>query len=165
MFGLAVRDSTDLRLIARIRRSKSGIYYLMPRNERGWDPHASYHADGTRHVRMHGEKSFVTSHQPLGDSFKGVVPFFWESIQPGEIRYTRPFDRSRFTDVFEIGATAFSPTEVRVIAVDLSEPGGSALLGPSTDVIAQHVFRDAIPWILVTVWRGPSVTPLGAVHG
>lgn len=59
-----------------------------------------------------------------------------------------------FADVFEIPHERLPPDEHHTLAVDLVEPGKDALAGPWREVASQKCFQDALPWILVTLWRG-----------
>src|SRR5262245_42292174 len=47
LFAVAVPDSTSLWLVLWVRWSaKSECFVVVPRNDREWDAHASYHRDG-----------------------------------------------------------------------------------------------------------------------
>jgi hypothetical protein len=156
MYAVAVRDREDLRLLCRIRRSRErDIYVLLPRDEPGWDPHASYHQDGTRHVRSHGRRFLIDHRQTPDETFRGAESVFALALQPGEVALLRiPCRPTEFSDVFEIGREHFLPREHHTLAVDLVEPGHHALAGPWREVVMQKWFRDTVPWILVTLWRG-----------
>jgi hypothetical protein len=66
-YAVAVREGSDLWLTTWIRRSPKGdVYVLTPRGDRGWNPHASYHRDGTFHMKSHGQKfGAAQKRQPL----------------------------------------------------------------------------------------------------
>src|SRR5208283_1418998 len=50
-YAVAVREGSDLWLTLWVRRSRKGEFFVMvPRGDRGWDPHTSYHLDGTLHM-------------------------------------------------------------------------------------------------------------------
>src|SRR5260370_33511364 len=58
MIAVAVRDEEDLFLWLRIRRARSGIYYMIPTGRTGpeWkksDPHATAHQDGRSHRKSY----------------------------------------------------------------------------------------------------------------
>lgn len=156
MYAVAIRDHEDLRLVCRIRRSPGrDVYVLFPRDEPGWDPHASYHRDGVRHVRAHGGRYLVDQRQRPDESFRGAESVFALALQPGEVpRLKTPCRTDRFSEVFEIAGENFPPEEHHTLVVDLVEPGHGALAGPWREVVAQRSFRDNVPWILVTLWRG-----------
>ena len=49
-YAVVVREGSDLWLTLWVRRSpKPEFFVFMPRSDRGWDPHASYHRNGTLH--------------------------------------------------------------------------------------------------------------------
>src|SRR4051812_37873457 len=53
-YAVAVRDGSDLWLVLWVRRSRKGEFFVMvPRSDGKWDPHTSYHLDGTLHVKSH----------------------------------------------------------------------------------------------------------------
>ena len=71
-YAVAVREGTDLWLVLWIRRSRKGEFFIMmPRGDREWDPHASYHLDGRFHQKSYGQKMAVQQRQALA-SFRGV---------------------------------------------------------------------------------------------
>jgi hypothetical protein len=149
-------------LLCRIKRSRKGdAYFLMPRDEPGWDPHASYHRDGTRHVRSHGGKFLVSKVQKPDGSFRGTEGLYAMAIQPGEVPLLNtPCAREEFSEVFEIGGEQLPIEEHHTLAVDLAEPGYSDILVLGKEIVAQKSFQDSSPWILVTLWRGLlPVTP------
>jgi hypothetical protein len=156
MYAVAVRDRGDLWLLCRIRRPRGGdIYVLLPRDEPGWDPHASYHQDGMRHVRSHNGRYLLDQRQRPDESFQGAESVFALAIQPGEVGLLKtPCTPEQFSDVFEINRQHLPLEEHHTLAVDLVEPGHEALTGPWREVVVQKWFRDAVPWILVTLWRG-----------
>lgn len=157
MYAVAVRDREDLWLLCRIRRSRRGdIYVLLPRDEPGWDPHASYHQDGMRHVRSHNGRYQLDQRQRPDASFQGADSVFALAVQPGEVvgLLKTPCTPEQFSDVCEINRKRLPVEEHHALAVDLVEPGYEALAGPWREVVVQKWFRDAVPWILVTLWRG-----------
>ncbi len=156
MYAVAVREHTDLWLLCRIRRSSKGdVYVLFPRDEPSWDPHASYHKDGSRHVRSHGGKYLTNQCQKPDESFRGAESVFALAIQPGEAGMLNvPCAPGDFSDVFEIAGEQLPREEHHTLAVDLVEPGTGATAGPWREIVIQKSFRDALPWILVTLWRG-----------
>ena len=156
MYAVAVRDVSSLRLFCRIRRSRNGdIYVLMPRDEPGWDPHASYHSDGWYHIRSHGWKHLPTLRQKPDASFRGVETVFEFTIQPGEASTLSDLcTPQKFNDVFEIPLEDLPPGEYHPLRVDLVEPGKDVHLAPWREHVRQKCFRDREPWLLVSLWRG-----------
>ena len=71
-YGVALRDESGLWLTLWIRCAPKGdVYILYPRGEQKWDPHASYHHDGTFHQKSHGRKAPLPEdkRQPLTAAF------------------------------------------------------------------------------------------------
>ncbi|MGH9785256.1 MAG: hypothetical protein ACRD88_13825 [Terriglobia bacterium] len=156
MYGVAVRHDAGLRLLCCIKRAREGdIYYLIPRKERGWNPHVSYHRDGKRFVKSYDGKVLVSKVQRPDKSFRGTEGLFAMAIQPRELPLLEtPCVADKFSEVFEITRDQFPPEELHTLAVDLVEPGYSTIPFLGKEAIAQRTFRDASPWILVTLWRG-----------
>ncbi len=156
MYAVAVRDDNGLRLLARVRRSKAGdIYFLIPRDDPDWNPHASYHQSGASFVRSYKWKHLSTQRQKPNCTFRGVKTVFALAIQPGEVAlHTTPCVVGEFNEVFEIPSNQFPQAEHHTLVVDLVEPGNSAAAGPWKEIVLQKSFQDAVPWILITLWRG-----------
>jgi len=156
MYAVAVRHDADLQLLCRIRRSKTGdVYFLIERDEFFGDPHASYHRSGTRHVKSHNHTYFTSHIQKPDQSFRGTEPVFAMAIQAGEVtKLQTPCLSEQFSEVFEIDCIQMPPEEHHTLAVDLIEPGHSAIPVLGKEAVVQRSFRDAAPWILVTLWRG-----------
>ncbi len=75
----------------------------------------------------------------------------------GDVYFLIPRDEpgsEQFSEVFEIDHPQIPPEEHHTLAVDLVEPGYSAIPVLGREAIVQRTFRDAAPWILVTLWRG-----------
>jgi hypothetical protein len=62
-YAVAVPDGSDLWLALWVRLSP---------NDRAWDPHTSYHLDGTFHMKSHDRKMLVQKRQPLLGPFRGT---------------------------------------------------------------------------------------------
>jgi hypothetical protein len=164
LHAIAVTDAQGLHLVARVARRPSGIYYLIPRDTEAfqidsdvnWDPHASYHADGSHHVKSFGRLALTrTKRQPLDSSFSGAEPLFAQSFQPGELtRLPVLSDAPAFANVFEIPIDRLNPAEHYTMALDLLSPGSGRLGGPWLEAVLEHSFREASPWIHATLWRG-----------
>ena len=56
-YAVAVREGSDLWLTLWVRRSRKGEFFIMlPTSDRDWDPHTSYHRDGTLHMKSYDRK-------------------------------------------------------------------------------------------------------------
>jgi hypothetical protein len=73
-YAVAVPDGSDLWLALWVRLSPKGEFFVMtPMSDRAWDPHTSYHLDGTFHMKSHDRKMLVQKRQPLlGPFFRGT---------------------------------------------------------------------------------------------
>lgn len=162
--AIAVRDAQGLHLVARVARRPSGIYYSIPRDAKAfqidsaenWDPHASYHADGTHHIKSFGQLALTrVKRQPLSSAFSGAEPLFAQSFQPRDL-HNLPMlsDASVFADVFEIPVDRLTSADHYTLALDLLAPGARRLRGPWLEAVLEHSFQDALPWIHATLWRG-----------
>jgi len=70
---VAVREGSHLWLTLWVRRSPKGEFFVMvPRGDRDWDPHTSYHFDGTFHMKSFGNKFITQKRQPLTGQFGGT---------------------------------------------------------------------------------------------
>jgi len=164
LYAIAVSDALGLHLVARVARRHTGIYYLIPRDakafqidsDENWDPHASYHADGTHHVKSFGQTVLKpVKRQPLSNTFSGAEPLFAQSFQPGEL-HNLPLlsSTSTLADVFEIPADRLTPVDHYTLALDLVAPGATRLAGPWLEAVLEHSFQDGSPRIHATLWRG-----------
>ena len=73
-YAVAVNDGGNLWLMLWVRRSKKGEFFVMvPRGDKDWNPHTSYHLDGTLHMKSYGHKSLPPPKcQPLTGAFHGT---------------------------------------------------------------------------------------------
>jgi hypothetical protein len=73
LYAVAVRENSDLWLTLWVRASPRQFFVFMPRGDRRWDIHASYHRDGTLHQKGFGHKSVLSKKlQPLTGTFRGT---------------------------------------------------------------------------------------------
>ena len=71
-YAVAVQEGSDLWLTLWVRCSRKGEFFVMlPRGDRDWNPHASYHSDGTLHIKSSGDKVIERKNQPLTGTFRG----------------------------------------------------------------------------------------------
>jgi hypothetical protein len=72
-YAVACREGDDLWLTLWVRRSPKGAFFVMvPRGDREWDPHSSYHLDGKFHSKSYDKKMMVQQRQPLTGAFHGT---------------------------------------------------------------------------------------------
>lgn len=155
MYAVAVRDSGDLYLILRIRRSPSGdVYHLVPRDRKDWNPHTSYHSSGQFHAKGYGRKALVLQRQQPDSKFSGNENVTTIGIAADEHRANGILCPEEFDEVFEIPLGELRPERYRThLSVDLTEPGGQAIITPGATILRQKAFQDAEPWIMVTLFE------------
>jgi len=152
-YAVAVREDDELWLTAWVKRSPKGdIYFLLPRNDGCWNPHMSYHRDGTFHSKSFGHKALFSSRkrQPLTSGFSGVEHMgMFAGYGPKTVGAI--CDPSAFSQIVEILPGILGPRD-GFVAVDLIEPGCDPLelFNP---VLQGQVFRDAVPWIVIRVGK------------
>src|SRR5262245_55716093 len=71
-YAIGIEDDNGLGLTCWIRRSAKGEIFLMIPREADFDPHTSYHIDGTYHSKSYGRADYTQKRQPLGPTFKGT---------------------------------------------------------------------------------------------
>ena len=149
LYAVAIRDGSNLWLTLWVRRAREDVYVMVPRAERKWTPHASYHADGALHVKSYGLKTVSASRQPLTVAFKGTesVCCFAGHDTNGVI-----CDPANFAGVVEVAPGVLGPHH-GVVCVDLVEPGTEPLTAfPQGKIIQREIFCDAFPRVAITIW-------------
>jgi hypothetical protein len=75
-------------------------------------------------------------------------------IAPGEARrLNTPCDVTDFQGVLEIPVNEITPGDRTHIAIDLTDANGTAIITPGSRIIRQTTFKDAFPWLLVTMFE------------
>jgi hypothetical protein len=149
-YAVAVREGSDLWLALWVRRSRKGEFFVMiPRTDRDWDPHTSYHLDGTLHMKSHDCKMVTKKAQPLTGAFKGTESLgAFSGYAPKSIGAI--CDRSPFSGLVEVAPGVLGPRD-GTVAVDLVEPGCEPMALPWTNGAKREVFKDFLPWVVITV--------------
>lgn len=153
--AIAVRD-VDLRLEASVvRKAASDVYLNFHRDhDPNWKPHASYHASGQFHHKSYGQKlQAPTTGQKPDCAFKGTKNLASFGLAAGEhLLLNQPCDPSKFSEVFEIPAALLRPEKYSTyVYTDLVEPGVAPVLFPGATILKQATFKDAEPWIVITL--------------
>jgi hypothetical protein len=149
LYGVAVRDSDNLWLVLWIRRNRNGEFFVMvPRAKSGWDPHNSYHRDGTFHSKSFDRKLSVQKRQPLTGKFHGTE-HLGAFVGYGPKTVGAICDPTAFAGVVEVPSGILGPKHGSIV-VDLVEPGHEPLSWPFNEVIRQ-TFKDDVPWIVIRV--------------
>jgi hypothetical protein len=149
-YAVAVLEGSDRWLTLWVRRSRKGEFFIMtPRADRDWDPHTSYHLDGTFHIKSYGRKVFrPTKRQPLTGSFKGAESLGWFGGH-GPKGVGAICDPTSFSGVVDVQPGVLGPRN-GVVAVDLVEPGCDPTAF-SGKIVHRSVFRDTVPWVVITI--------------
>jgi len=147
-YAVAVREASGLWLVLWVRRSRKGEFFVVvPRADRHWDVHTSYHLDGTVHMKSHGHKVLAPNmRQPLTGTFQGTETF--SGYGPKSVGAI--CDPKAFSGVVEVGPGVLGPRDGG-IAVDLVEPGSEPTALPWALIARREVFRDILPWVVITI--------------
>jgi hypothetical protein len=150
-YAVAVQEGSDLWLTLWVRRSRKGEFFIMlPRGDQNWDPHTSYHLDGTLHMKGYGRKVLPPQkRQPLTGAFRGSehlgVYYGHAPKSVGAI-----CDPTAFSEVVEVVPGVLG-SRYGGVAVDLVEPGHEPMWFPWTQIVTRQVFRKMLPWVVITV--------------
>jgi hypothetical protein len=147
-YAVAVREGSDLWLTLWVRRSRKGEFFvMMPRGDRDWDPHTSYHLDGTLHIKSFDHKFISQKRQPLTGVFKGTEHLGGYGGH-GPKGVGAICDPSAFSGVVELAPGVLGPRDGDVV-VDLVGPGCEPI--PWLHIVRREVFRDTLPWIVIRI--------------
>lgn len=150
LYAVVVREGSDLWLGLWVRRSRKGeVFIMLPRADRGWNPHTSYHVDGTLHMKSHDQVILPTKRQPLTADFRGTE-HLGVSMGYGPKSIGAICDPAAFNEVLVAPQGVLGPRHGWV-AVDLVEPGHEPEPLPWARVAKRAVYRDAVPWLVITV--------------
>jgi hypothetical protein len=162
-FAVAIRDGQDLFLWCRIRRASLGdIYYIIPIGRswpdwKKWNPHGSHHKSGQRHHKSFGKEIFPERRQKPDSAFTGSETLITLPIASHQPRaFGAICNPAEFSEVMEVPVSMLSSkTYETFISIDLTQPDGPPTVTALGVVVAQHVFKDAPPWIWVTITNNP----------
>ena len=156
-YAVAVREGSDLWLTTWVKRALKGdVYVVIPRSDGTWNPHTSYHRDGTFHAKSFNHKLSSSKKQPLTEAFKGCEPLgMFGGHSPKNIGAI--CDPAMFSSVVEVPSGILGRRD-GFIAVDLVEPACDPieLYNPVT---LTQVFKVLVPWIVIRV--GTQARPGG----
>ena len=120
-YAVALKDGSDLWLTLWVRCSQKGeIFVMIPRGNRDWDPHTSYHLDGRLHQKSYGRKTLPPQkRQPLNSAFKesehlGIYAGHGKST--GAVCYPKTFDGMVIVEPGVLGP------KHGAVGIDLVEP-------------------------------------------
>lgn len=153
-YAVAVREGTGLWLVLWVRRSPRGEFFVLrTMSDRDWNPHTSYHLDGTLHMKSHNRKVLTPlKRQPLTGQFRRTVDLGIEGgYAPKDVGAI--CDPAAFSGVVEVPSGILGPRH-GAVGVFLVEPGHA--LPDYTwgyEIVTQRVFRDVTPNVVITVLR------------
>jgi hypothetical protein len=160
-YTVAVREGPDLLMTLLIRRDPKGdVYVMVPRGRGKWNPHASYHRDGTFHHKSHDHKMLADKRQAL-NAFRGCEHLgMFGGHGPKSVGAI--CDPNKFSGIVEVPDGILGPKH-GFVAVDLVAPGSDPinLFNP---VLFAEVFKEAEPWLVIRVGTHapPPEAPLPA---
>ncbi len=158
-YAVAIRDGSDVWLTLWVRCSPKGeIFIMMPRGNRDWNPHASYHLDGTFHQKSHGSVRMPLKRQPLTTAFRESEHLGMYGGH-GTKSIGAVCDPNVFDGVVIVEPGILGPRDGSV-GVDLVEPGyeleWNRGMGQSlySNVHQREVFpRNGRPSVVITIQR------------
>lgn len=153
--AVAVEDE-GLWLTLWVRRSRKGEYFVLtPRGSGEWNPHTSYHLDGTFHSKSYGQKFQSPKRQALGATFSGVESMgTYYGHGPKSVGAICISDD--FNAVVKVPPRVLGPRDGGV-QVDLLAPGADPIRHPWQVLVCSHIFVDITPHIAIQVGTNASV--------
>jgi hypothetical protein len=149
-YAVAVDESDELWLVLWVLRNPKGEFFVMVPRDAAWDPHTSYHLDGAIHAKSYGQKLMSPiKRQSLTGAFRGRERLGrYAGYGPksgGAIA-----DPALFSGVVRLAPGVLGPRD-GAVDVDLIEPGTPAPDDAGRPVVLQAIFREATPWVVITV--------------
>jgi hypothetical protein len=151
--------ASDGRLLCEVKCTPRHSVVVLARREDGkfGHPHATYHVDGTRHVRSMGGKLVEERGLPrLDQPMSGSVSVFALTITSEDAHLIRPSVRSSlspFTEIIEIPDCLFERGQVR-ISVDIVGVGQPAPEQAFCEKALEKDLAGTTPPVRITVWKG-----------
>jgi len=156
-YAVAIEDGAKLWLTLWVKRSAKGEYFILyPRGRGAWNPHASYHLDGTYHQKSYDLKMLVQHRQPL-DRFKGTEHL---GSFGGHGTGTAICNPTAFTSVLRVPKGVLEGAGGNVL-IDLVEPGKSSHVHhreiPGRQIVSEQTYRDCLPWVVIAIAGADTV--------
>jgi hypothetical protein len=150
-YAVAVEEGSKLWLTLWVRRSsKCEFFVMLPRSDREWDPHTSYHLKGDLHMKSRDRKVLPPSKcQPLTGLFVGSVDLgAYAGHDPKSVgAICEPTD---FAGVVTVAPGILGPRH-GVVKVDLTEPCYDEIQCAEIQFVSRCVFCDTIPRVVIRV--------------
>ncbi len=151
-YAVAINSEDKLWLSLWVRRSPKGEFFvLIPRGDNQWNPHASYHLDGTLHYKSYDRKTISCIRQSLNGKFSGTENLgIFSGHFPKSVGAI--CDPSHFSGIFTVDSKVLGANGGG-INVDLVEPGVEPPKVLEGKIAIRKVFREVEPWVVFTVWH------------
>jgi len=150
-YAVAIDEDSYLWLTLWVKRSRKGEFFVFqPRGDEDWNPHTSYHLDGTLHMKSYDRKVLTPQkRQPLTGTFRGSedLGFF---AGHGTRGIGAICDPTAFSGVVRVAPGVLGP-RYGWVKVDLVEPGHEPVEISGSKIITRHVFCDITPFVVITV--------------
>ena len=147
-YALAIEDRDALWITLWIRRSAKGeIFIFQPRQEAAWNPHTSYHRDGTLHSKSYDRTTLPQQKRQAVNGLRGVghLGMFFGHGHRHVGALCVPSD---FSAVILAPKGLLGPRDGG-IAIDLVEPGNAPVDLAPRQVVIQETFEHKSPWLVV----------------
>lgn len=133
-----------------VRRSPKGEFFILyPRLDPSWNPHTSYHLDGSLHIKSYDRKTHRKQLQPLTGSFQGTEHL---GLFAGHGNTGIACDPTKFSAVVEVAPNLLAPF-LGMVSVDLVQPGIDPITPvESATMVKQDIFKDFNPWVVLRFW-------------
>lgn len=153
---------SDARLFARIiRKDNTDIVVtwtvdepLTPSCVPAWNPHATVHRDGNQHSKSYKRQLIKKVVPKPNASFQGCVQLEVtnaDRMLSPSLPLTNP---QKFDDVFKIPVNMVTGRTNQYISVCIVSPNTQPLrLSGEENVLLEHTFKDAVPWIIVSFFE------------
>lgn len=162
-YAVAVRNGPGLfKWLTVVREPQGDIYVNVPSEAPDRKLHVSYHASGQHHMKSFGQADFVPRKTIKPDvEFRGAVNVCWWAIAADEARtLDDPCHPEEFSGVFEIPTDQVSAERYRTyLSVDVVDVQSEPTYALGVTVIRRHVFQDAFPWLMITLYDYPDKFP------
>lgn len=153
LYAVAVEDEAGLWLTLWVKRSRKPEYFVMiPRSNRKWDPHASWHFDGRFHHKTYDHRMASQKRQRPDASFKDSENMILTPVTADAQTVGAVCDLSRFDGVLVVPASRLGAGQ-HLVSVDLVQPGHRAVPQFCNRLVEQRVFKESVPWVVVTLWE------------
>jgi hypothetical protein len=149
-YAVAVREGTDLWLVLWVKWDPvTGCYVMVPRGDRKWNPHTSYHRSGAYHSKTFKWTVLPQKRQPLSDQFRGTEHLGAHGGH-GPKSVGAVCDPALFTGIVEVPTGVLGPRDGDIV-IDLVEPGCEPISHPFIELVVKETFKETIPWIVIRV--------------